>query len=368
MQHQVILSLGSNLGNRQAFIQQAIALIDQRVGTVISVSKLYETPAWGFESHHFLNAAILVHTYFSAEDVLHKILNIEHDLGRNRHSSNGYKARTMDIDIIAFDDEIIETENLIVPHPQMIHRKFVLVPLADICPDWQHPQTKISIQDLLKQTNDDSALTAVGTLTAGIEKYREKIKGHLVIEGNIGSGKTSLAKKISEDFGIPAVLETFEDNPFIADFYADANNKAFSLEMHFLLARIEQLKNLKSNSSFVFDYHLEKCLLFAKETLSEYEFVMFAKVFDYLSTVGNSIHTYVYLHQPTAKLLQQIKARNRSFETNISADYLNKISFAYQNHFDEIQVDDKVWIDMSALDFKKNPGDYFKILSAIFNS
>lgn len=368
MQHQVILSLGSNLGNRQAFIQQAIALIDQRVGTVISVSKLYETPAWGFESHHFLNAAILVHTYFSAEDVLHKVLNIEHDLGRNRHSSNGYKARTMDIDIIAFDDEIIETEHLIVPHPQMIHRKFVLVPLANICPDWQHPQTQISIQDLLKQTNDDSALTAVGTLTTSIEKYRGKIKGSLVIEGNIGSGKTSLAKKISEDFGIPAVLETFEDNPFIADFYADANNKAFSLEMHFLLARIEQLKNLKSEGSLVLDYHLEKCLLFAKETLSEYEFVMFAKVFDYLSTIGNDIQTYVYLHQPTAKLLQQIKARNRSFETNISADYLNKISFAYQNHFDEIQVDNKVWVDMSALDFKKNPGDYFKILSAIFNS
>src|SRR5690606_10524147 len=138
MQHKIILSLGSNLGNRENYLQEAISQINNRVGTVISVSGLYETPSWGFESYNFLNAAVLVHSYFEAEIILAEIMQIEKELGRNRQNSEGYQARTIDIDIIAYDDSIIKTTDLIIPHPQLAHRKFVLIPLADVSPNWTH--------------------------------------------------------------------------------------------------------------------------------------------------------------------------------------------------------------------------------------
>lgn len=368
MQHKVILSLGSNLGNREDYLQEAIHQINLRVGTVVSVSGLYETPSWGFDSHHFLNAATLVHSYFPAEDILAEILQIEKELGRNRKDSEGYQARTIDIDIIAYDDAIIKTTDLIIPHPQLAHRKFVLMPLVDICPDWVHPESKTSVKDLLKNTNDTSALTATGTLIAPIDKYKNLFEKYTVIEGNIGSGKTSLVKKISEDFSITPVLESFENNPFIADFYQNPECKAFTLEMHFLLERIDQLSVLNNSTKYISDYHLEKCLLFAQQTLNKNEYDLFIKAFSKLSFNTKSIDSYIYLHQPTDKLLRQIKTRNRSFETNISSCYLEKIGQAYENQFELIHAENKKRIDMSQLDFKKNPADYMTILSDIFSS
>ena len=105
-QHQVILSLGSNQGNRLATIQSCIDLIHNEVATVVKVSKIYETPAWGFESEPFFNAAILIHTSKSAQKVLKQVLKVEKKLGRVRSKDSGYQARIIDVDIIAFDEEI----------------------------------------------------------------------------------------------------------------------------------------------------------------------------------------------------------------------------------------------------------------------
>lgn len=367
MQHKVILSLGSNLGNRENYLQEAIFEINNRVGTVISVSKVYETPSWGFDSHHFLNAAILVHSYFEPEIILSEILQIEKELGRNRENLDGYQARTIDIDIIAYDDSIIKTADLVIPHPQLAHRKFVLMPFADIYPDWTYPKSQIGLKDLIENTSDTSTLAAVGKLDNPIEKYKSKFGLYTVIEGNIGSGKTSLVKKISEDFGLVSVLESFEDNPFIADFYQNPDYHAFALEMYFLLERIEQLRVLNDSDKYISDYHLEKCLLFAQQTLSSSEYNLFLKTFNNLSINTKKIDTYIYLDQPIDKLLQQIKKRNRSFETNISPDYLEKIAQAYGQQFEQIDVQNKKRVDMSQLDFKKNPADYLTILATIFD-
>ncbi len=367
MQHRVILSLGSNLGDRKAFIATAIEQIGQRVGTVIDISTLYETPSWGFDSHPFLNAAVLVHSYFSAEYILTTVLQIEKELGRKRGDTDNYQARTIDIDILTYDDTCIDTPNLVIPHPQITHRKFVLLPMADICPDWTHPKTKINLVDLIKNTTDEAEILPKEKLTPAIAKYQQKISKYTVIEGNIGSGKTSLVKKISEDFGIKPVLESFEDNPFISDFYENPECKAFSLEMHFLLERVEQLSNTNFNEQQISDYHLDKCLLFARQTLGEYEYILFTKTVRNLTINSPKIEDYIYLHQPIDKLLHQIRLRNRSFEQNISAEYLQKIDSAYQQHFEQVVCKRKKWVDMSALDFKKNPNDYLQILDKIFD-
>lgn len=155
-QNKVVLSIGSNQGKRLENIEQCIRLLHNEVGTIIKISKLYETPAWGFESEAFYNCALLLHTYKVAEDVLIKILDIEKRLGRVRKEQSGYQARMIDIDIIAFNGEVINTNNLQVPHPQMQNRRFVLLPMCDLNLDFVHPILNKSSQELLESCIDQS--------------------------------------------------------------------------------------------------------------------------------------------------------------------------------------------------------------------
>jgi|TARA_B110000027_G_scaffold128799_1_gene149600 deoxyguanosine kinase len=155
----VYIALGSNIGNRFALIQEAVFCIGSRIGTILSVSKVYETPAWGFESEAFLNACIKIETEQTALDVLDTLLTIEKELGRDRNLSEGYQARPIDLDILLFNNEIISHERLLVPHPRMELRQFVLTPLADIAAKTVHPQLKKSIEELQQKCEDDSVLS-----------------------------------------------------------------------------------------------------------------------------------------------------------------------------------------------------------------
>ena len=132
VQNKVVLAIGSNLGNRLEYIQGAIESIHNEVGTVVKVSRLYETPAWGFESGAFYNCALLLHTACSAQEILERILGVENKLGRIRSADANYQARTIDIDMISFNEDIIESENLQIPHPLMQERMFVLAPMRDL--------------------------------------------------------------------------------------------------------------------------------------------------------------------------------------------------------------------------------------------
>ena len=155
----VYIALGSNIGNRFALLQEAVFCIGSRIGTILSVSKVYETPAWGFESEAFLNACIKIETEQTALDVLDTLLIIEKELGRDRNLSEGYQARPIDLDILLFNNEIISHERLLVPHPRMELRQFVLTPLADIAAKTVHPQLKKSIEELQQKCEDDSVLS-----------------------------------------------------------------------------------------------------------------------------------------------------------------------------------------------------------------
>ncbi len=152
----VHIALGSNVGNRFELLQNALHKIYLEIGEVLQVSQIYETPAWGFEGNAFLNACIAVSTRFSAEEILRKLLKIEADAGRVRSDAKNYQNRSLDLDILLFEDEILETTDLIVPHPAMQNRKFVLLPLADIAAKENHPVFKISIEKLLKRVEDNS--------------------------------------------------------------------------------------------------------------------------------------------------------------------------------------------------------------------
>lgn len=155
-QNTALLSLGTNLGDRLQNLQLCIDAIHEEVATVVQVSPVYETPAWGFEAAPFYNCMIQIHTLKSATKILSKILKLEKKFGRTRSEKSGYQSRIIDIDIIAFNDELIETENLIVPHPRLEMRNFVLYPLKDIAGKWIHPKTKELISDLIQNSKDFS--------------------------------------------------------------------------------------------------------------------------------------------------------------------------------------------------------------------
>ncbi|WP_294960123.1 2-amino-4-hydroxy-6-hydroxymethyldihydropteridine diphosphokinase [uncultured Flavobacterium sp.] len=370
LQHQVVLSIGSNQGSRLENIQKCIDLIHQNVGTVIQVSKLYETPAWGFESDAFYNCALLLHTYSSAQKILNQVLKVEKELGRIRLNQEGYQSRIIDIDLIAFDAEIIDTEKLQVPHPLMQNRNFVLLPMQDLKLNWKHPILQKTVSELIAITPDDSVCTVVQDLKSPIVEIPLSQFNYVAFEGNIGAGKTTLVHKIAEDFNGKMVLERFADNPFLPKFYKDQSRYAFPLEMSFLADRYQQLADdLAQFDLFkdfiVADYHIFKSLIFAKITLAEDEYRLYRNLFDIIYKEMPKPDLYIYLYQNTDRLLQNIKKRGRVYEQNIEAAYLEKINIGYLEYI-KSQTDLNVLIiDVSDRDFVKNNEDYLYILNEI---
>lgn len=369
-QHHVMISLGSNQGNRLALIESCIALIHNEVAVVVKVSKIYETPSWGFESDPFYNCVLLLHTSKAPQKLLNQLLKIEKKLGRVRNQIAAYQPRPIDIDIIAFNEDIVATETLQIPHPHLQDRKFVLQPMLDLGSNWVHPIVKKSIAQLLAETKDTSSITAVHTLVSPIEKLALQPFNYIAIEGNIGAGKTTLASKLAEDCNAKLVLERFADNPFLPKFYKDQSRYAFPLEMSFLADRYQQLSDdLAQFDLFkdfvVADYHIFKSLIFAKVTLQEDEFRLYKTMFDIIHKEMPKPDLYVYLYQNTARLLHNIKKRGRSYEQEIPAEYLEKINQGYLDYI-KTQTDLNVLIiDVSALDFVKKQSDYVFLLEKI---
>jgi 2-amino-4-hydroxy-6-hydroxymethyldihydropteridine diphosphokinase len=149
----VYLLTGGNIGNRMANLQSAIAAIESEVGVVNQTSSIYETAAWGLtDQPSFLNQVIHVQTTLEAAQLLEKILQIEKSLGRSRTEKMG--PRTIDIDILLFNDAIINEPDLIIPHPHMTQRRFVLTPLGELAPTLIHPVWHASIEELLNACQD----------------------------------------------------------------------------------------------------------------------------------------------------------------------------------------------------------------------
>ena len=297
------------------------------------------------------------------------LLGIENVLGRTRNEASGYTDRNIDIDILLFDAEIIFSKTLIVPHAKMLARKFVLVPLVEIAPNTLHPIEKKELAVCLQNCNDSSEISLVDeTLKRPIpitEKYN-----YIAIEGNIGAGKTSLAKMVSDEFNAKIILERFAENPFLPKFYEDKERFAFPLEMSFLADRYQQLcddlaqldlfKNL-----IISDYYIFKSLIFAQITLQKDEYLLYRKMFDVMYKEITKPDLYVYLYQNTERLLQNIKKRGRDYEQNIEAGYLQKIHDGYKNFISTQQDLNILIIDVSEIDFVNNPEDYTYIMNKI---
>ncbi|MBC8398442.1 MAG: 2-amino-4-hydroxy-6-hydroxymethyldihydropteridine diphosphokinase [Flavobacteriales bacterium] len=150
----VYFSIGSNKGNRSQLINEAIDKIDISIGKVEQKSSIYETQSWGFKSNNFFNVCLLIESSLSVESIFNKILKIEKDMGRLK-SGNKYSDRCIDIDILFVEDIIVNSKNLIIPHPRLHLRKFVLTPMLDLAPDLIHPILNKSIKQLELECDDN---------------------------------------------------------------------------------------------------------------------------------------------------------------------------------------------------------------------
>ena len=369
IQRLTYLSLGSNQGRKLNNLQEAIFEIAESIGAIHKISSVYKTDSWGFKGDDFYNICIAVSTYLPPEELLKNILNIEAKLGRKRKQNKKYTNRKIDIDILLFDDEIIFSKNIIIPHPRMLDRKFVLVPLAEIAGSKLHPIEKKTLNICLNNTIDTSEIHKISSKLERpiplIEKYN-----YVAIEGNIGSGKTSLSNLMSDEFNAKIVLERFADNPFLPKFYEDQERFAFPLEMSFLADRYQQLTDDLAQfdlfkNFIVSDYYIFKSLIFAQVTLQKEEYALYRKMFDIMYKEISKPDLYIYLYQNTDRLLENIKKRGRIYEQNIEASYLQKIHVGYTNFIKTEQDLNTLIIDVSELDFVNNHKDYREVLKII---
>ena len=370
-QHITYLSLGSNQGNKLENLQNAIHLIADKIGAIQKISSVYKTPSLGFEGEHFLNIAMRVSTHLRPETLMKTVLHIENELGRKRTQKKEYENRNIDIDILLFDDEIIFSKDITIPHPRMLDRKFVLVPLAEIAENILHPIKKKQIHKCLENCTDTSEISLIDTTLNRPIPISEKYN-YIAIEGNIGSGKTSFAKMLSNEFNAKMVLERFSDNPFLPKFYEDKERYAFPLEMSFLADRYQQLSDDLAQfdlfkNCIVSDYYIFKSLIFAQITLQKEEYLLYRKMFNLMYKEIAKPDLYVYLYQNTKRLLENIKKRGREYEQNIKPEYLRKIHDGYIDFIKTEQNLNTLIIDISEIDFVNKREDYNSIVNTIKN-
>jgi len=158
----VFLLLGSNLGDRMQILQSAEILIEERIGKIQSASSVYETAPWGvLDQPAFLNRILIVTTGLVPEEVLHVVLEIEHELGRVRYERWG--ARVIDIDMLYYQNVIMDSSRLTLPHPRLHERRFTLVPLNEIAPDFIHPVLLKTTSQLLAECSDPGSVNTIST-------------------------------------------------------------------------------------------------------------------------------------------------------------------------------------------------------------
>ena len=366
----IYIALGSNLGDRLANLQQAVNQIDKDIGQVLQCSSVYEVPAVGFSGAIFLNACLVAESEKSPNAILQGLQAIEMEMGRKQAIDGLYRDRPIDLDLIMVDDEVLHSDELTVPHPRFQERVFVLQPLCEIAPEKSVPNQNQTIAQLLRACDDSTEISPFheGLQRPSIHFLRQF--NRICVEGTIGCGKTSFAKRIAGDLQAKFFLERFAENPFLPKFYDNADRYAFPLEMSFLADRFTQQRELSEQlnlfgQGIVSDYDVHISLIFAQFTLSPDEFALYRTIFYNMMRDTQKPDLYILLKQTTPRLLANIKKRGRSYERTIDADYLDKVRQGYQEFKRSHHDWNIVEIDLSKLDFVANDRDYHIVINQL---
>jgi 2-amino-4-hydroxy-6-hydroxymethyldihydropteridine diphosphokinase len=305
-----LIGLGSNLGDRRALLRQALAAIDDHAELQLrETSTLRETPPAGGPPGQdpFLNAAATVETALEPAALLSVLQRIEDDLGRRRTQRWG--PRTVDLDLLLYDDVVAEGPELVLPHPRMAWRRFVLEPAAEVAAAMLHPTTGRTVGQLLAHLN--------------------RTPFYVALAGPIGVGKTHLAARLAETAGAERIDERV-DTCRLQRFYADPSGSAWQVEIEFLRQRARLLAADRPGWSHrdrvaVSDFWFEQSLAFAGVWLPPSRLAEFEKLYDQASRNVVEPRLIVLLDAPVERLLERIRRRGRPGEGTLAADVLQRI-------------------------------------------
>lgn len=335
------IGLGSNLGDRKENIDKAVRMLAEveQIESV-SVSELIETaPLGGAEQPDYLNAVAELRTTLSPEALHKTLIEIENHLGRVREGK--WPPRTIDLDLLLFEDKIIETPELTIPHPQMHLRSFVLAGLCRLKPKLLHPLMNVPVDELAARLN-------------GCNFIFEPDKPQLIsIAGNIGVGKTTLAKELAGHFECNALFEPYDANPFMPEVYAGKNELALDSQLFFLTNRVEQLNrdNLVSGKIYISDYVFDKELIYTGALLNSRQLELYEEI--YRNSVANVTTPVLvlYLRDSVQNCLERIHNRNRPYEQQIKLDFLKQLDNDYEQLFLNWKKSPVIRLSTSQLDY-----------------
>jgi len=351
------IGLGSNLGDRNAHINIAIKLLAdnehiefKRVSDIIETAPLASLPLvrgkkrgeGQMEQPKYLNAVAEVKTSLSAEDSLKKMLEIESSLGREKKQK--WASRTIDLDLLLFDEQVINHTDLIVPHPQMHLRSFALKGLCQLNGNLLHPVIKEPVNVLADRLNGQDFV------------LNPDVPQLVSIAGIIGVGKTTLAEKLSGLLNCKCILEAYDKNPYLPHVYAGDKELALDSQVFFLTSRIAQLNpnELKPSRLAISDYIFEKELVYARRLLNAEQMTLYEKMYRPFSTEVTTPVLTIYLTDSTQNCLERIHKRNRPYEQRIELQFLEDLHCSYQQLFAGFKTCPVIRKQMSQFDCRKN--------------
>ena len=310
--------------------------------TVEAVSKLLNFPALApTDQPDYLNCVAQIQTSLSPDELLAELHRIEQKLGRVR--SERFAQRTIDLDIVMYDDLVIKTEKLAIPHPQMHLRSFVMCGMAELAPDLVHPVINEPMSVLKDRLNMQDFVIA------------KNKPGLISIAGIIGVGKTTLALALAEKLGCTVLHEAYDTNPYMSEVYAGRTDLALKSQLYFLNSRADQLKPevLTVNEPVISDYIFEKDMIFAKQTLTDDEFAEYSKQYEQVAVNVQTPRLVIYLKDTPARALDKIHLRNRYYEQQIEQSTLADFAKDYDALICDYKLCPVIVLDAAVFDCKK---------------
>ncbi len=317
------IGLGSNLGDRHGFIRKAVEMLRKIPSIKVNgISDLLETaPLPDLNQPKYINAVAQIKTSLSPENLLSKLLDIENSLGRTRNEKWG--PRTIDLDMLLFGSQIINSLKLTIPHPQMHLRSFILKGLCQFDAQFIHPVLEESLAELASRLNGTDFV-----LNSDVPQL-------VSLAGIIGVGKTTLAKKLSETLNAKILFEPYDTNPFLPAVYAGNKELALDSQLYFLTNRISQLNpdNLEKGQIVISDYVFNKEMIYAKRLLDDRQFVLYQEIYKHLRTKVIQPVLVLYLTDSAENCLDRIHQRSRPYEQKIQPDFLQALAADHEKLF-----------------------------------
>ncbi|HEX2611975.1 MAG TPA: 2-amino-4-hydroxy-6-hydroxymethyldihydropteridine diphosphokinase [Fibrobacteria bacterium] len=369
------LALGSNIGDRPAHLRRALESLRGIAGATFRVSKIYETePVGPGPQDPYLNLCIRLSTALNPRQLLEFCKETEVRLGRIPRGR--WEPREIDIDILAYEGVALNEGDLILPHPGLAERQFVLVPLAEIDPEAVLPGFRESVTRMLQRCREAQG-------DAGASEYRLMPQGpsatlpdrlrYVAVEGVIGAGKTTLVRLLGERLGAQTLYEEFENNPFLADFYRDRSRFAFQTQIFFLLSRFRQIQDYFQQQDLfrpqvVSDYMFAKDRIFATQNLDENEMGLYQHLSALMERQIPRPDYVVYLQADTSVLMERIRRRDRDYERNMDEEYIESLNQAYNGFFHYYDASPLLIVNTNHIDFVRREDDLNLLVDQILKA